>query len=99
MHKPNVAVAAGRRYTGQTQAGLARALEAETGQHWSRVMVARLERGDKVLDVETLMAVAKIQQLPVGFYLYGPSATVPNSPIPGYINSDLVIPEDFPAAA
>lgn len=53
----------------QSQSGLARALSEETGEEWTRVMVGNLEAGRKILDVDTLMAIAKIHDLPCSFYL------------------------------
>jgi len=84
-HSPNRAVAAARKLRGQTQEELAELLTEATDEHWSRVMVARLERGDKRLDVDALLAIANLHDLPVEFYLYGPAATVAdrNSDIPG----------------
>lgn len=71
-HDPRVSVKMGRALRGQTQAQLAQALSEATGEPWSRVMVGKLETGDKVLDVGTLMAIAEIQDLPFDFYLEGP---------------------------
>lgn len=69
---PRTAIAMGRRYRHQTQQELADELTAATGEKWSRVMVGKLESGGKMLEVETLMAIASIHNLPYGFYLEGP---------------------------
>jgi hypothetical protein len=74
-------------------------LSEATGEKWTRGMVAALETGDKHFTVDLLLTLVRVQGFPAEFYLYGPSATVPNSANPGYVNSDLVIPEDFPVAA
>lgn len=71
-HDPRVSVKMGRALRGQTQEELAGELTRATGEKWSRVMVGKLETGGKVLDVETLMAIAEIQDLPYSFYLEGP---------------------------
>lgn len=64
------AIAIARRLRGrQTQKQLADALTQETGEQWSRVMVTKLESGDKELTVDTLMAIARIHDLPCSFYL------------------------------
>lgn len=73
-HEPRIAIAMGRRYRGQTQTDLAKALSRATGKRWSRGMVSHLESGYKRLDVETLVAIAEIQDLPYKFYLEGPAA-------------------------
>lgn len=72
---PRAAIAMGRRYRRQTQTELAAKLSETTGDNWTRVMVAKLESGGKVLEVETLMAIAEIQGLPYSFYLEGPDST------------------------
>ncbi|MBA3361857.1 MAG: hypothetical protein H0T94_10410 [Acidimicrobiia bacterium] len=69
---PRTAIAMGRRYRRQTQQQLADALTESTGERWSRVMIGKLESGGKVLEVETLMAIATIQNLPYSFYLESP---------------------------
>lgn len=69
------AIAMGRRYRRQTQKELAEKLTEVTGEPWSRVMVGKLESGGKVLEVETLLAIAEIQDLPHSFYLEGPEST------------------------
>ncbi len=53
----------------QTQEQLAEALTTDTGRAWTRGMVAALENGKKHFTVDTLVAVARIQDLPVEFYL------------------------------
>lgn len=58
-----------RRLRRQNQTELAEALTRETGEEWTRVMVGNLEAGRKVLDVETLMAISRVQDLPWSFYL------------------------------
>lgn len=78
MHRqgdPRAAIAMGRRYRRQTQEELAEKLTKATGERWSRVMVGKLESGGKVLEVETLMAIARVQDLPYSFYLEGPEST------------------------
>lgn len=78
MHRqgdPRAAIAMGRRYRRQTQEELAEKLTKATGERWSRVMVGKLESGGKVLEVETLMAIAEVQNLPYSFYLEGPEST------------------------
>ncbi|GEM_PF-5766317 len=77
-HTPAKAIKAGRALAGQTQADLARALEEATGEHWTSIMVTKLERGDRKLTVDLLLTIAQIQELPIEFYLYGPAATVTN---------------------
>lgn len=69
QHDPRDAIAVARRMRRQSQDGLARALSLETGEEWTRVMVGNLEAGRKILDVDTLMAIAKIHDLPCSFYL------------------------------
>lgn len=59
----------GRRMRRQSQTDLAKALTVETGEEWTRFMVGNLEADRKTLDVETLMAIARIQNLPCSFYL------------------------------
>lgn len=56
----------------------------ETGDEWTRVMVGNLEAGRKILDVDTLMAIAKIHGLPCSFYLEPFPGTI--GTIPGYLN-------------
>lgn len=73
-HDPRVAIAMGRKYRRQTQQDLADALTKETGESWSRVMVGKLETGDKALTVDTLEAIKLIQDLPWDFYLEGPDS-------------------------
>ena len=73
QHDPRASIAMGRRYRRQTQLDLANELTRETGESWSRVMVGKLETGTKELTVPTLMAIAKIQDLPWRFYLEGPN--------------------------
>lgn len=72
-HDPRRAIAAGRALRNQTQDELARALTRATETDWSRRMVAALETGQKQLNVEVLMAVARIQDLPYSFYLESPT--------------------------
>lgn len=71
---PRAAIAMGRRYRRQTQQELADQLTKMTGEKWSRVMIGKLESGGKVLEVETLMAIAAIHNLPYSFYLEGPES-------------------------
>lgn len=72
------AIAIARRLRGrQTQKQLADALTVEMGEPWSRVMVTKLESGDKELTVEILMAIARIHDLPCSFYL---------DPMPGSVS-------------
>ena len=73
-HEPRISIKMGRHYRQQTQQDLADALTRETGEHWSRGMVAQLEGKRKALTVDTLMAIAAIQQLPYSFYLEGPES-------------------------
>lgn len=84
QHDPRDAIAVARRMRRQSQEGLARALSIETGEEWTRVMVGNLEAGRKILDVDTLMAIAKIQGLPCSFYLEPFPGTIRT--IPGYFN-------------
>lgn len=77
QHDPRDAIAVARRMRRQTQEGLATALSGETGEEWTRVMVGNLEAGRKILDVDTLMAISKIHDLPCSFYL---------EPFPGTMN-------------
>lgn len=65
---PRTAIAMGRRLRRQSQARLANALTTEMGDEWTRHMVGNLEAGRKMLDVDTLMAIARVQRLPVSFY-------------------------------
>lgn len=67
------AVKAGRAIRGQSQEELAELLAAETGKPWTRDKVASLENGRKKFDVDTLEAIAKVQDLPLAFYMFGPS--------------------------
>lgn len=69
QHDPRDAIAVARRMRRQSQKGLAAALSLETGEEWTRVMVGNLEAGRKILDVDTLMAISKIHDLPCSFYL------------------------------
>lgn len=73
-HDPRLSVKAGRALRRQTQSELADALTEATGEKWTRVMVGKLETGGKVLDVETLQAIAEIQRLPYSFYLEAPGS-------------------------
>lgn len=71
-HDPRVAVKMARHYRGQTQEQLAAELAEATGEPWSRAMIGKLETGGKVLDVQTLMLIAEIHDLPISFYLEPP---------------------------
>jgi transcriptional regulator with XRE-family HTH domain len=90
-HRPHQSIGVARKYRGLTQDQFARQLTAATGDEWTRGMVAHLESGRKVFSSDLLLVVARIQDMPWEFYLYGPGGTVPgstrsNSPNPGYIN-------------
>lgn len=65
------AVKTARTHQGQTRKDLAEALAAETGKLWTAGMVTQLERRQKHLTIEILIAIAKIQRLPLDFYAYG----------------------------
>ncbi len=88
-HQPHQSIGVARKYRGLNQAQFARQLTAATGKEWTRGMVAQLETGRKTFSADLLLVVARIQNMPWEFYLYGPGGTVPksNSPNPGYIKS------------
>lgn len=68
LQDPRTAIAMARRLRRQSQTGLAIALKRESGEPWTRQMVGNLESGRKVLDVDTLALIARIQDLPISFY-------------------------------
>ena len=51
---------------------MAQALTTALGEPWTRQMVGNLEAGRKVLEVEILMMIAEIHDLPFSFYLESP---------------------------
>lgn len=58
------------------QGDLARALTEATGRTWTTEMVSNLERGRLVVDADLLVTLARVQDLPVEFYVYGPAGTL-----------------------
>ena len=91
QHDPRDNISTAREMRRQSQRRLADALTAETGERWTRGMVANLEIRRKILDVNTLMAISKIHNLPCSFYL---------EPLPGTIEATgLYLSSPVPVAA
>jgi len=75
-------IAHARKVDGLSQERLAARMSNYTGEEWSRVMVAKLETGGKRIDVETLCAVAVVQDRSVGWYFADAPSSLANA-IPG----------------
>lgn len=73
QHHAGRSVAAARKLRGQSQEDLARLLGEETGEHWTRMMVAKMEGGSKRIDADTLRALIAVQGFDADFYLFGPT--------------------------
>ena len=62
---------------------LAEQLSDYTGEMWSRNVMANIETGRKELSFTDLLAIAKVQQRPIGWYLQDAPDTISHD-LPGY---------------
>ena len=84
--KTHRAIAAARAWADMTQEEFAERLTQATGKPWSRGMVNHLESGRRRIEFETVMAIARLTDVPLEFFEHGPVATGDDSAIPGQLN-------------
>jgi len=66
---PKEAIKLGREFMGKTQESFAELMSKNERRAWTRVVIARLERGDKRITISDLLAIARVQRLPLRWYL------------------------------
>lgn len=88
-------IAHARKVAGLSQEQLANQLANYTGEVWSRIMITKMETGLKRIDVETLCAVAIVQDRAVGWYFQDAPSSLRDT-IPGLLG---LAPEDELEAA